>query len=404
MNDKMSSASPAIDAWRRYHVTLEKLHQEFLAHPYANHPVLRAQGLYFLQSLQASAFNIYVAPKTHFPALYVHGFFMPFELSWGMPNPDFLNRNGFIDGAHCYRIYGCMSGNFWATLQVFRGFWGDDLQGDLGHLDFDDLPRDEHGRFEFFLGPTPPTDAQGKTWIRLDPEAHNIMLALREVAYDWERDSTMEVHIEMIDRPHTASMLVDEAELASRIDRAGRFATMCWKLASGQLRRAQSEQKRNEFAANPEAGKHGGNPLASYVQMTYELGEQDALIIELPIVEARYWGLQMGSVWTQTTDYSYHQSSLNGAQACVDVDGRVRIVVSLQDPGVPNWLDPVGVPVGVVMLRWYKSVSALVPDVTRTTLSTLRERLPAETPRVSPQQRRDVLERRRGASLRRYGQ
>lgn len=399
-----ATESPAVAAWQRFHDTLKKQREELLQHKYAKHPLLRAQGLYFLQSMEASAFNLYIAPRQQYPALYVQSLFMPFELSWGMPNPDFLNHNGFIDGAHTYRIYGNKKGCYWCTIQVFKGFWGDELQGTLANIDFDDVPEDADGNFEIFLGPNPPLNTQGEVWVKLDPDAHNIMLATRETFYDWQRDSPMDIHIETLDRDERAPIYFDENELATRIDRAHKFATYSWMFASGQFKVPGASTVSNQFMADTTAGKHGGNPLASFVQTQYELASDEALLVEMTPVKARYWGFQLGSVWGQTTDYCYHQSSISGAQAHIDADSKFRAVIALQDPGVPNWLDPAGVPIGLVVLRWYKSEGIAVPTTTLLKLDQVREHLPPDTPIVTQPQRARDLSARRIASLRRYGQ
>lgn len=410
-NPMSLSESPVNAAWIKYRDTLQQQREAILQNPFSQHPMLRAQGLYFLQSMETVAFNLYMAPRHQYPALYVQSVFMPFELSWGLPNPDFVNHNGFIDGAHTYRVYGKRKGNYWTTLQVFKGFWGDDVEGTLAHVDFDELPVTADGSFEIFLGPNPPADTQGKFWVQLDPKLHNNMLALREVYYDWERDVPLDLHIEILDRASDAPIYFDEQEMAARIDRAHKFAAYTYEFATGQLNHLATDDQaeggtrpRNQFVMDTSAGQHGGNPLAAYVPMIYDLGPDDALIIEMPVAEARYWGFQLGSVWSQTTDYSYHHSSINGAQARLDADGRFRAVISLQDPGVPNWLDPAGVPIGIALLRWYKSSAALIPTVKKVKFTELLRHLPPDTPTLSARQRSASLERRRVASLRRYGQ
>jgi hypothetical protein len=403
----MTSDSPAQLAWMRYRAVLQEQREALLQNQFCKHPVLRAQGLYFLQSMEVSAFNLYVAPRQLYPALYVHPLFMPFELSWGLPNPDFLNHNGFIDGTHTYRVYGNRKGSYWSTLQVFKGFWGDSIQGTLSHVDFDELPATADGSFEIFLGPNPPDRPDGRYWIKLDSGLHNIMLALRETFYDWQKNVPIDLHIEILDRDEAAPIDFDEAALAARIDKAAAFATYAIQFAIGQLKHIAGDSEtrpRNQFVLDTSAGQHGGNPLAAYLPMLYDIQADDALLIEMPTLPARYWGFQLGSVWSQTTDYSYHQSSLNGAQARIDQDGHVRAVLALRDPGVPNWLDPAGIPIGIALLRWYKASGVLVPKVTRVKLTDVRRHLPADTPVVSPQRRRVELDSRRLASLRRYGQ
>jgi hypothetical protein len=96
------------------------------------------------------------------------------------------------------------------------------------------------------------------------------------------------------------------------------------------------------------------------------------------------------------------QSSLNGSQATVDPDGRVRIVISQDDPGVANWLDPCGWERGTLAVRYLKPDQ--VPAVEYQTIprNALDDHLPDGTAGVSPAERHVVLERRRRALTRRY--
>jgi hypothetical protein len=419
-----TAGSPAQAAWSRYRDTLAQYRERFLASDLARDPVLRAQALYYLQSQEAVAFNMYVASRTNYPAIYKTAFFMPLELSWGMPNPDFRSQNGFIDGGHTYRVWGKVNGIRWATLQVSRGFWGDEAQDTIANVDFDDLPKDRAGNFEIFLGPTPPATA-GRYWIRTDPQDRNTWLALREVAYDWQRDTPMEIHIEMLDRKPGAAIYPDEQDLANRIDKARKYLgfNFDFTLAGAHRYRlpdnaapggpgkqvGQGPEDRylvNAFRADSTAAsrKQGGNPLGYWVGMMYDVAPEEALIIEMTPIEARYWGFQLGSVWGQTTDYSYHQSSLNSEQARIDKDGKFRAVLSLADPGVPNWLDPAGLATGFALLRFYKSDGIAVPTVTRVRVADLPEHLPSNTPVVLPSQRAASLLERQRSSLRRFGQ
>ena len=52
-------------------------------------------------------------------------------------------------------------------------------------------------------------------------------------------------------------------------------------------------------------------------------------------------------------EYVYRLSSINGHTASVSSDGRFRAVIAIDDPGVPNWLDPAGYTEGGIYGRWY---------------------------------------------------
>lgn len=90
-------------------------------------------------------------------------------------------------------------------------------------------------------------------------------------------------------------------------------------------------------------------------------------------------------------DYRRRTSSLNHLQALADADGRIRWVISLEDPGVHNWLDGSGAAAGAILLRWQQLPgNAQFADAVSTELvkfEDLRAHLPAGTRFVSQAER-----------------
>uniref|UniRef100_UPI001E45C305 hypothetical protein n=1 Tax=Mycobacterium avium TaxID=1764 RepID=UPI001E45C305 len=86
----------------------------------------------------------------------------------------------------------------------------------------------------------------------------------------------------------------------------------------------------------------------------YELRPDQALLITIPVTDAPYLGFQLGSLWYISLDYINHQTSLNNTQAQADPDGKVRIVVAEQNPGVTNWVETVGHRKGFLQFRWQR--------------------------------------------------
>ena len=82
-------------------------------------------------------------------------------------------------------------------------------------------------------------------------------------------------------------------------------------------------------------------------------------------------------------------------------DGKLRAVVALEDPGVPNWLDPGGFKEGTIYGRWYGCDSNPTPTLKRVPLADLRKHLPADTPIVTPAERAETLAARVRACQRR---
>jgi hypothetical protein len=110
----------------------------------------------------------------------------------------------------------------------------------------------------------------------------------------------------------------------------------------------------------------------------------------------------LGNIWWETIDYGNRQSSLNGHQAVVDDDGKVRVVVAHQDPGVANWLDTAGHSQGPIILRCVRTDTAPVPSTSLVPFDRLAEELPSDTRWVTPDERAAAIEIRRKAVSRRF--
>ncbi|MGH3634606.1 hypothetical protein [Mycobacterium sp.] len=91
----------------------------------------------------------------------------------------------------------------------------------------------------------------------------------------------------------------------------------------------------------------------------FDLRPDQALLITLPVTDAPYLGFQLGSMWYISLDYINHQTSLNATQAQADPDGKIRIVVADQNPGVTNWVETLGHRRGFLQFRWQRVSRAL---------------------------------------------
>jgi hypothetical protein len=158
----------------------------------------------------------------------------------------------------------------------------------------------------------------------------------------------------------------------------------------------------NRFEADDWAGR-GGVAGQYYYQGLFRLEPGTVLILETGLPrECLYWNVQLSDPLWNTIDWINRQGSLNGGQARLDEDGRFRAVISLTDPGVPNWLDPGGYRDGAVMMRWTRASDGPVPSLRAVAERELRQHLPQSTPVVTPGMRDVALrERRRSAQLRR---
>ena len=76
-------------------------------------------------------------------------------------------------------------------------------------------------------------------------------------------------------------------------------------------------------------------------------------------------------------DFLHRPVSRTLENVTASADGKVRFVIAHRDPGVPNWLEPMGNERGFMTLRWLEARDAAVPApvVTRVRLTELAEAL-----------------------------
>lgn len=396
------------DAWQAYCREINDFREWMHAQPYAKHPMVRAQADYLAQQMPGVAFMLYGASNTGYPLIRAESFFTPLMYNNVFPNPDFLYRYVFLDGARSYRMWGKLgTARTFNDVQIFTSFFGskesltEPISGTQHFSIFDYADRD--GSFEIFIGP----DVPANKGIRLNPKHHGVFFAFRELFMDWTKDTRMDISIELLG-DISYPIVYDETEMAERAMSSARFLNFQRKTFEFSWKVALGDGVWHKFKAVPHVAASsdevGANPVAHYLYLPYDFAEDEALVIELAPPKCTYWGTQIMDLWQQTQDYSFHQSSLNKAQAVVDNDGVFRLVLAHRDPGVPNWIDPVAFAPGILVHRIYEAQGPVVlPSVKRVALADVRKELPASTAVVTPEQRKIQLKARAHASLSRYG-
>lgn len=396
--------SSAFDqAWAEYQGKLEALRQKLYSSPLAREPADQARLHFWFMQAQAAAFNLVIAPKHSHPTFFVNTVFEPDVYTWMLPNADFLYRYAFVDGKQSYRISGRRGSSYFLEAQVISGFFGDPDLKLLKNYNFDSFTQGAEGEIDIVVGPEPTLVCPN--WIETDAQSSNNVLVIREAFYNWGVESASELRIEQLGPEPLPLTELDEPEFIRRLAAASRFMSFCHHTFSGGLtEQVLAEVGTNRFLlVDTSKDEHAANPSAGYVPAIYDLQPDEALIIEVPTPKAHYWNLHLGDVWWQVTNFTYHQSSLNGHQVKFDKDGKARIVIAAEDPGVANWLDPVGILKGVALLRWYLSDDYPTPKTKLVKPEDLYAELPPETQWVSLEQRAEALAVRRHAVLRRYG-
>jgi len=228
-------------------------------------------------------------------------------------------------------------------------------------------------------------------------------LQIRQNFLDWENERPADFLVERVGAA-AVRPAVRTDEIEARLDLLRRWFSeggALWKrLSAGVLER---EPNVVDAFAIPSDSEHTGLEGQIYCQGSFQCAPDQAVIVEFAPPPCRHWSLSLADPYWESIDFFVRQSSLNAHQARLDGDGVFRAVIAQVDPQVPNWLDPAGHERGIVFGRFILAEGeAPRPSTRRVGLATLRDALPSDTPRVTPEERAAALRRRRDAAIRRY--
>jgi len=331
-----------------------------------------------------------------------HPVFLPhigYQMNVGQPNADTIYKRAVITPGGTYRLRG-KPGSL-AITKVGQLGATPELTGSgvraLGYNDFSKLRVGPDGRFDVILSPTRPAGYTGEWW-QLDPATSSLLL--RQVGQDWVGEVDPKISIERVDVPVTKPRAT-ASELEQRL--AG-VPMQSYLIASFLV--GHAEQLREQGYINRlrvfDVSNGGALEGQFYYEGAYDLKPDEALIVEAKVPErCRYSSMILTNTIYETTNWIDNQASLNGAQYAIDKDGMLRVVIANRDPGVFNWLDTSGNAAGVVQGRWTECSSQPVPTARLVKLADLARELPADTRRVTPEERQRLVRDRRAAWLQR---
>jgi hypothetical protein len=370
-------------AWRSFTAQLESAGVEILNSYPQPEAVDSAEGLrYLLQQLGSSLQQKLVKQPGQIPLLRIGATTIN---KWGMDGADAKYQGAAIDGNASYRFYGRLGTARLFALQLAN------MEGTyaaFGAVTGEQLGADDAGNFELLISPQKPDDWRG-AWLALNPESSDILV--REYFSDWRHELPGRYHLERLGSSAAAAPLGIEQAASLLDDTAATFANRApqW--------RGRVDMARKHLVNKVHVKKSDGQGLASnyYGSGWFEVGLQEALIIEMEAPNALLWSVQLGNIWWESIDYINHTASLNDSQAVASSDGKYRFVIAHRDPGVANWLDPAGHVQGAILFRLQKAEAAVQPMAKLIPVAELTNHLPADISAVTASQRREEITMRR---------
>jgi len=312
---------------------------------------------------------------------------------WGIDNPDTVYRVIPISGDERYEIRGHVGAN--RMTENYFTLWNAHM-GTVDVVDGRRMHVESDGSYLITVDSDP---ANGRpNHIRSTPEAHEFYI--RDVLLDWASDDPNHITVERLGGAHTrpALNLDEQAEATAKM--MAHFADFTGKLSYGMYKTPP-----NHFSLAWTADQHGAMRNQVYVAGRFLLEPGEAFVVDVSDGGAEYFTVPLGNIWGTTLDIYDRTGSLNKAQSQPNADGTYTYVISAEDPGVANWLDPDGLPEGILTLRMAEfPEGGATPDLAATgrvvKVADLDAELP-DVPRVTADQRAAQLAERQAGYLRR---
>jgi hypothetical protein len=273
----------------------------------------------------------------------------------GGDNSDGEYHLAAIDGRHRYRITGNRGSVRYFSLNVNAGR-GMTRRRMAAFLNDQTIDFDENGGFTLLLSQQRPPDPG--QWIQIPEDAATIML--RQYIANRDREELVSIEISALGEapPLPATADADIADALTAMNYAFNFLANLHKIVL-----PEAWERPNEFFTT-DSDSLGGSistPDNLYMIGSFEVAKDESLIVEVQPPKTRYWNIALETHWHETVDYLHRPTSRTLDEVAVDADGRVRFVIAQEDPGVPNWLDPMGNERGYMTLRWLDARGAVVP-------------------------------------------
>lgn len=213
----------------------------------------------------------------------------------------------------------------------------------LSQLEYAQLKVEADGTFVIGVGPDPGEQANH---ILTKPGAQ--YLFIRDCRADWRERATA-LTIERLDPPSRPSWNDQQiADRAAHIMLEDASAMYVWM-------RYFQNMIPNTVSVPFGTGDFGGLVAQSVSFADIKLADDEAFVLHVDPADAAFFDVQINDYWFHSIgDYVGRTASFNGAQSACNPDGTITYVVSIQDPGVHNWLDTNGVHEALLVQRWQR--------------------------------------------------
>ncbi|KAJ6000593.1 hypothetical protein N7481_001002 [Penicillium waksmanii] len=229
----------------------------------------------------------------------------------------------------------------WFDLDV-PGGRDPNSQNTVAHLSGSDLVIEDDGSYTITINSSSADGAKN----HIQSTSSGKQLFVRNNLGDWQSEKPDNISV----------VLVDDASGQDPISESKIISTARWNLQEsivdygvGALGIKTMINKLNTLKAPSQSSTLGTLTSQASSFGHFKLGDQEALVATVTQGDADYFVFPWTDPWMITTEPGYSQVSLNNIQASVNDNGTYTFVVSLEDPGVYNWINTTGLYEGTAM-------------------------------------------------------
>jgi hypothetical protein len=344
----VTSAPQSTEAWRELVAFLGDADTVFTDGDRAVDAQSQVEGYRWLTEIFAIACDIWVwgdPARPHFVPI------VGPTKKFSGDNSDAAYLFAAVDATGTYRVTGQLGDSVYASVTAYGGLSGGHyttrVVGAVNSTTFD---VDAAGNFELHLGPERPEGVSPQNFVLIDGDVNSVIT--RDYRDHPRVDRSTTWGIERLGGAPPPRLTDDD--LAARLRSTVEFlkeTTSIFPIPAPPP---------NEFAE-----PYGVPPVtygwaasdAAYAMGAYELGPDEALVIEGSSPSCAFWSLNVWNPFLQTHDYRYERVTINGAECALEDDGTWNIVVSDRDSGHPNGVSTAGHSAGVLWFRWFLAES-----------------------------------------------
>lgn len=385
-----STKSQVIHEWTLFTNAIQQAGIEILEQSSTRDTIDAAEGnLYLVQQLSAAIAQELDAYRIDTPLLRIGATTIH---KWGLDSSEAKYQGAVIDSAGTYRLSGMLGS---AQIISVQSVMSAATFKSYASIDASQLQANSNGEFELFIGQSKPVDWDGP-FLQLQPTSNRLLI--REYFGDWPTESPSTFLLERLDDAASPPPMTLEksAELMDNIAQGFERRAPFW---NGWVQNSRNKLK-NQLRLL--VGNQQGLSNNAYGDGWFDIADDEALLITLVPPEAQMWSFQLGNYWWESIEYITGFASINSFQAAIDSDGKIRLVIAKQDPGIRNWLDTGGHNEGSVMYRFQNTATVPTPSAQLVKLSELPSLLPRDTAMATAEDRAQAIRERRQHAQRRW--